>query len=52
MRIGEGDDLAAIGGVRQDFLVTRHARIENYFTGRVAFRAYRDATEHGAIFES
>lgn len=30
VRIGKRDDLLAITGVRQDFLVTRNGGIENY----------------------
>ncbi len=52
MRIGERDDLSAVGGIREDLLIAGHRGIKNYFTSRVAFCAYRDATEHGAIFES
>ena len=50
--IGEGDDLPAIRRVGEYLLIPRHRCIENYFPCRVAFCAYRDASEHGAIFES
>jgi hypothetical protein len=40
VRIGEGDDLPAVGGIGEDLLIARHRRIENYFTCRVAFCAY------------
>ena len=49
MREGEGDDLAGIGGVCQDFLIARHGRVEADFTDRLAGGAEPHALDHGAV---
>src|SRR5690606_33813433 len=52
MRIREGNDLTAIAGISQDFLVARHGRIENYLGNRRAWRSYRHTPKHGTICQS
>ncbi len=49
VREGEGDDLAEVGGVRQDLLVTRKRRVEADFGLDLAGRADALAFDHGAI---
>src|SRR5690606_11769499 len=36
---GEGDDLASIGGIGEDFLITGHGGVEAHFSGGHACRA-------------
>ena len=35
VRIGKGDDLPAVGGIGEDFLITSQCRIENDFARSV-----------------
>ncbi|MCY1238587.1 hypothetical protein D9M72_513320 [compost metagenome] len=49
VREGEGDDLAEIGGVRQDFLIARQRRVEADFRLHLAGRADALAFDHGAV---
>ena len=49
MREGEGDELAGIGGIGEDLLVTGHRGIEADFADRVAFGAEAEAFQHGAV---
>ena len=51
MGVGQGDDLACVGGVAEDFLVARHRGIEYHFTDRLAGRAYCSTPEYGAVGE-
>ena len=37
--IREGDNLAAVAGIGQDFLIAGHCRVENYFTDGMTGRA-------------
>ena len=51
VRIGECNDLAAIGRVREDLLVSRHSRIEYDLADRLAFGADRSTMENRAILK-
>ena len=51
MRVGKGNDLAAVTGVCQDFLITRHRRIENNFATGMAFSSNGNTMKNGAISE-
>jgi len=51
MRIGQRDDLAAIRGVGQNFLIARHRRVENHFAAGDAIGAYGLALEYRPIGE-
>ena len=48
---GEGDDLAGIGGVGQDFLVAGHGGVEADFAHGFAFEAKSLAFDHRAVGE-
>jgi hypothetical protein len=45
----EGDDLARIGGIGQDFFVSGHGGIEAHLADRMAGRAQAEALDHGAV---
>ena len=47
--VGESDDLPAIGWIRQDFLITGHRSIEDYFADSLAIGTDRCAVKNGAI---
>ncbi len=47
--IGQGDDLARVAGVGQDFLVAGHGRVEDDFSGGVPFGADRVSEKGGAV---
>jgi hypothetical protein len=49
---GEGDDLAEIGGVRQDLLVTGQGRVEDHFGLHLAGGADALAFDHGSICQN
>ena len=49
MREGEGDDLAEIGGICQELLITRQRRVEADFGLDLAGRADALALDHGAV---
>ena len=49
MREGEGDDLPGVGGIGEDFLVTRHRGIEADLADGGAGGAEAKALEYGAI---
>ena len=49
VRIGEGDDLAAVGGIGEYFLVTGHRRIEYHLAAATAARADGQTAEDRAI---
>ena len=49
MREGEGDELAGIGGIGENLLVTGHRGVEADFADRLSFRAEAKTFEHGAI---
>ena len=51
VRIRQGDDLAAVARVGEDFLVTGHRGVEHHFAGRVAGGADRISFENRAIGE-
>ncbi len=48
---GEGDDLARIGRVGQDFLIARHGGVEADFAGRLADGADPEPFEHGSVLQ-
>ena len=52
VRVGQGDDLARIGRVGQDLLVSRHGGVEHHLARRRAGRADGNAPKHGAVLES
>jgi hypothetical protein len=52
MRIGESDDLPAVGRIGKDLLVTGHCGIENDFADSLAVGTNGDAMENGAILQS
>ena len=47
--IRQRDNLAAIGRIRQDFLVAGHCGIENDLAYRLPVRADRSAAKYGAV---
>ena len=51
MREREGDDLAGIGRIGEDFLVAGHRGVEADLADRVPGRAEAEAFEHGAVGE-
>jgi hypothetical protein len=51
LRIGENDDLAAIGRVGEDFLIAGDGGIENNFAGALSGRSKTDAFEDDAVFQ-
>ena len=51
MRVSEGDDLAAVGWIGEDLLVTGHGSIENHFPGRMTGGADRKTFENGSVSE-
>ncbi len=51
MRVRERDDLAAVGGIREDFLVAGHRGVEDDLSGGAAARAGRAAAEHRPVGE-
>jgi hypothetical protein len=51
VRTRKRDDLAGVGRVGQDFLITRHRRVEHDFSYRMAARADGDAAENRPIGE-
>ena len=51
VRVGEGDDLAAVAGVGDRLLVARHRRVEDDLAGHGARRAARLAVEARAVLE-
>jgi hypothetical protein len=46
---GEGDELAGIGGIGEDLLITGHGGVEADFADGLAFRAEAKAFQHGAV---
>src|SRR5207244_3577391 len=50
-RIGEGDDLAAVGRIGKHFLIAGHAGVEHHFAARLAERPEGFASEDAAILE-
>jgi len=48
--IGHGDHLTLIGGIRKDFLISRHARIEDNFTQNLALSGKGVASIDAPIF--
>lgn len=51
MRIRERDNLLAVTGISQNFLITRHGGIENDFANGRALGAYRLANVYGSVCE-
>ena len=51
MGIGKRDDLAGVGGIGEDFLVTAHGGIENDFSYRAADGADSLTLENRSIFK-
>ncbi len=51
MRISQGDDLARVGRIGEDFLVTGDRGIEHHFADGLTFRADGNSAEQTAIFE-
>ncbi len=49
MRVSESDNLAAIGWIRQDFLITGHRGIEDHFADCLAIGTDRRAVKNGTI---
>jgi hypothetical protein len=49
VRIGQGDDLAAVGRIGEDFLIAGHRRVEHDFAGGDAIGADRDAMKQAAV---
>ena len=49
--IGQDDDLARIGRIREDFLVSGEGRIEDNFTGPLGGRTKAPALEDGPVFQ-
>ena len=51
VRISKRDQLACIGWIGQDFLVTGHGRVENHFANRLTTCADTPAVEKTAVFQ-
>ena len=51
LRVGEGDDLAGVGGVGDDLLVAGHRGVEDELAERLAGGAHRQTLERGAVLE-
>jgi hypothetical protein len=51
VRIGQRNDLPALGRVGQDFLVSRHCGIENHFAYRFSIFADRRTVKDGSVLE-
>mgnify|MGYP000979433880 CR=1 FL=1 len=51
MGIGEGDNLARIGRVGQNFLIAGHGGVENHLTDRHPLSAYCQAFENTSVFK-
>ena len=51
VRVGQGNDLASIGGVGQNLLVTRHGGIEHHLTGNPPFNTDRCTPKQAAVFQ-
>ena len=51
MRMSQGDDLAGLGGVGQDFLVTRHGRVKNHFADRLTVYTNSYTLEQNAVLK-
>lgn len=49
MGVGEGNDLFAVGGVGENFLIAGHGGVEDDFSGGVAFVTDGDALEGAAV---
>src|SRR5277367_6211211 len=49
LRISHADQLALVRRISQDFLVTSHRRVEDYFTNRLADCAECAAAEHSSV---
>ena len=49
VRVRQGDDLPAIGRIREDFLIARHRGIEYDFPDSLAFGTNRRAVKNRAI---
>ncbi len=49
MRKGESDELAGIGGIGENLLITGHRGVEADLADRLAFRAEAKTLQHGAI---
>ncbi len=52
VRISEGDELPAVGGIGEDFLVSREAGVEDDLAFRLAPSAERYALEDPSVFEN
>ena len=52
LRGRHGDDLAEVGGIREDLLVAGHARIEHDFAAEGGRGSERPAPKNGSIFKS
>ena len=51
VRIGQGDQLAQVGRIGQDLLITAHGGIENDFANARTIGADRDTPEDGTVFQ-
>ena len=51
VRIGQRDDLPAVGRVGEDFLIARHGGVEHHLARRIALGADGTAVKHRAVFE-
>ena len=50
VRVGQRDDLPAVGRIREDLLVAGHRRIEYHLAGCVALRPNRKTLENRSVF--
>ena len=51
-RVGKADELAAVGGIREDFLVAGHARVEDDLAAGFEFAGEGLAFEGEPVFKS
>ena len=50
MRIGHGDELAAVGWVSKNFLIARHTRIKTDFTNGFCFSSKGNPGKYSSVF--
>src|SRR6185312_3529276 len=51
LRIGQYDNLASVGRIGEDFLVTRNRRVEYHFSSTLFRRPYADSLEDRSVLQ-
>ena len=49
VRVREGNDLATVRRIRQNFLVPRHCSVEDHFANGLALGPDRGSAEYGSV---